>query len=83
MEITLPNRFHGHQHRSLHNPIPQAWDTKRPQLAVRLRNVNAPRGLRLVGARKQFSTYRRKLSVKVSLHHRLVDSIDARRSRTL
>lgn len=27
MEITLPYRLHGHQHRPLNHSIPQAWDT--------------------------------------------------------
>src|SRR5665213_566062 len=54
MEITLPDRFHGHQHRPLYNPIPQTWDTQGPQLAVRLRYVPASCRSRPIGARQQF-----------------------------
>lgn len=51
MEVTLPDRLHGPQHRSLDHSIPQTGDPEGPHRAVRFWDVDAPCGLRLVAAR--------------------------------
>ena len=50
-EIALPYRFHRHQHCTLHNSVPETWDTERPEFSVCLRYVHATRWQRTVRTR--------------------------------
>src|SRR3954447_25404378 len=68
VKVALPDRLHRHEHCPLHNPIPKIGYTQRPELAVRLRNVDSSCRQRRVGARHQLNAYGRKLVVEIALH---------------
>jgi hypothetical protein len=48
MEIALPDRLHGHQHRTLDDAVFQGWDTQWAFLAIGFRDIDAPDRLRTV-----------------------------------
>ena len=83
MKVALPDRLHRHEHCPLHNPIPQARYTQRPELAVRLRDVDSSCRQRRVCARHQFNADGRKLNVELALHDLLIDPIYPWCSRTI
>src|SRR5258708_6294479 len=80
MEIALPYRLHRHQHGPLYDPIPQARNAERPELAIRFGYIHASRGQRTIRARQQFFAYRRQFMREICFHHALVDTIHARRA---
>jgi hypothetical protein len=48
LEVGLEDRLQDHQHRHLHDPITDRWYAQRPLLAVCLRDVHPPDGLRTI-----------------------------------
>ncbi len=53
MKVAFPYGLHGHQHRTLYNPISQGWYPQWALLAVGLRNIDTTSRLRLIGSGQQ------------------------------
>ena len=82
MKITLPDRFHGHEHSALDNAVSQGWDTQGSQLAIGFQNIDTLDRLWVVGPLKQVIAQLDQMIFQIPLQLLLVYSIDTRSGGT-
>jgi hypothetical protein len=82
MKITLPNRFHDHEHSALDNAVSQGWDTQGSQLAVGFQDIDTLYRLRAIGPLQQVIAQLDQMIFQVPLQLLLVYSIDTRSGST-
>lgn len=78
MEVALPDRLHGHQHRTLDDAVFQGRDTQWTFLAIGFRDIDTLDRLRAVIPRQQVRSQAGQMFRQSSLHPLLVHSVDAR-----
>ena len=82
VEIALPDRLHGHQHRPLDNTIQQDRYTQWSQLAVGLRDIDSLDRCRTISAVQQGRPQPLQMMIQMGFKASLVHSVKARRACT-